>query len=137
MNIHICFYDGSDQSTIKIINSLSKNANVDLIIVMAERSIILENLEKKSGILYKFEHKAIITDDYDDIIVNLSSIITDYKERGHQLFINITASTPLQAFAARYASLQSPVPTYYIDERNILRLIRKELIPDEIGRAHV
>lgn len=46
------------------------------------------------------------------------------------MFINITNSTPLQAFAVRYASLQNPVAAYYIDTKDVLRLIRKEPIPD-------
>lgn len=129
MNIHICFYDGLEKSAEEIVKSLSKNADVSLIIVMAERNITLDLLEEKSGTVYKFEHKATIVDNYDDIVLNLSSLIVDYKKKG-QVFINISASAPLQAFAARYASLQNPVAVYFIDKNDIMKLIQKEPIPD-------
>ena len=130
MNIHICFFDGKEDNAVKIVHSLSKYGDIGNVIVLADRMIELNILNEKSGIVFSFEHISAIMDDYQDVAEKLTTILGSYKDGNHNVFINITTATQIQAYAARYASLQIPVPSYYTTFDGELKLIPEEMIPE-------
>lgn len=111
---HVAFCN-DDMEIEPVAKSIGKYGDVKKVTIFNDVLRPESKFEKYTGTLYKYN--SILFDnrlEYESIVDNIKREIKVLLDEGLEVFVNITYATPLQAFAARMATIYEPATVYFI-----------------------